>query len=161
MKTIFVLLLGMISIILTAPAFAGDVPSLEAAIKAWAEEATVPQYKYAFGDLNEDGIDDAVVLITGNGYCGSGGCALVIFKGIAGSYKLISYSTISNEPILLLNEKRKGWHTLSVRVAGGGIEPGQVLMRFNGTKYPLNPTMQAKAKQKYLNGATTLVFVEK
>lgn len=161
MKTIFVLMLMMVLIILTTPAFAGDVPALETALKAWAEVATVPQYKYAFVDLNEDGIDDAVVLMTGNDYCGSGGCTLLVFKGIAGSYKLVSYSSISNEPILVLNEKRKGWHTLSIRVAGGGIEPGQVLMRFNGTRYPLNPTLQVKAKQKFLNGARTLVFVEK
>jgi len=77
------------------------------------------------------------------------------------SYKLVSYSSISNEPILLLNEKRKGWHTLSVMIAGGGIEPGQVLMRFNGAKYPPGPSRQSKAKKKNLNGAKTLVFVDK
>lgn len=60
-----IFLLGMVPLILGGPALAGDVPSLETAIKRWADETTVPPYKYTFVDLNDDGVDDAVVLITG------------------------------------------------------------------------------------------------
>lgn len=150
-------LLGTLLLLLTSPAFAGDVPALEKAIKAWAEESTIPTYKYAFADLNDDGIDDAVVLITDNQYCGSGGCSFVIFRGVAGGFKLVSSSTITREPILLLPEKKKGWHTLSVFVAGGGANAGQVMMRFNGNKYPGNPSMQPKAKKNDLKDAKTLI----
>jgi hypothetical protein len=111
--------------------------------------------------LNDDGIDDAVVLITNQAYCGSGGCSLVIFKGIAGGFKLISSSPITREPIRLSPEKRDGWHTLSVLVDGGGVEPGQVLMRFNGTSYPNNPSMQLKAKNDELKDVKTLMFRQK
>lgn len=152
-------LLSLLAMLLmsTTPAFAGDVPALENAIKAWTRASTVPTYKIAFVDLNDDGIDDAVVLITGNEYCGSGGCSLVVFEGVAGRFKFVSSSTITREPILLLAEKNKGWHTLSVLVAGGGVTPGQVVMQFNGRKYPSNPSTQRKAKKAELEGAKILI----
>jgi hypothetical protein len=140
------------------PALAGSLPALDSVIKAWADETKVPSYKYALVDLNDDGVDDAVVLITEQDYCGSGGCSLVIFRGVAGSFEIVSSSTITREPILLLPEKCHGWHTLSVLIAGGGVKPGQVIMRFNGTKYPYNPGMQPKANNNELKGAKTLML---
>lgn len=147
----------MFLLLVATRALAGDVAALEKAIKAWAEESTAPTYKHAFADLNDDGIDDAVVLITDNQYCGSGGCSFIIFRGVAGGFKLVSSSTITREPILMLAEKKKGWHTISVLVAGGGAKPGQVMMRFNGKKYPGNPSIQPTAKKNDLKGAKTLI----
>lgn len=143
-----------------APALAGDISALDAAVKAWSKDADVPSYSFALADLNGDGIDDAIALITAQEYCGSGGCSLVIFRGEPKGFKLVSSSSITRPPILLLPEKRYGWHTLSVMVAGGGAEPGQVLMRFNGHKYPYNPSMQPKAKESALKDATTLKLQE-
>jgi hypothetical protein len=157
MRKLIPYLLGGLLFVSATPALAGDVPSLEKAIKAWAEESTAPAYKHAFADLNDDGIDDAVVLITDNQYCGSGGCSFVIFQGVAGEFKVVSSSTITREPILLLPEKKKGWHTLSVFVAGGGAKPGQVMMRFDGREYPSNPSMEPKAKESDLKGAKILI----
>jgi hypothetical protein len=158
LKKILVVLLGMLPLASGAPALAGSLPALDAAIKTWGNETTAPSYKYALVDLNDDGIADAVVLITAQEYYGSGGCSLVIFRGVAGSFKLVSSGTITREPILLLIEKRYGWHTLSVWIEGGGVEPGQVIMRFNGAKYPYNPSMQPKAKSSELKGAKTLML---
>lgn len=157
MRQRIIFLLGMFLLLAATPVLAGDVSALEKAIKAWAEEPTAPIYKHAFADLNDDGIDDAVVLITDNQYCGSGGCSFVIFKGVTGGFNVVSSSTITRAPILLLPEKRKGWHTLSVFVAGGGAKSGKVMMRFDGTEYPGNPSMEPKAKESDLKGAKTLI----
>lgn len=156
MRKIRLYLLGTLLSLLATPALAGDVTALEKAIKAWEAEPTVPAYSYGFTDLNDDAIDDAVVLINDYRYCGSGGCSFLVFRGASGGFTHVSSSTITNEPILLLAEKKKGWHTLSVFVSGGGGESGQVLMRFNGKKYPGNPSMQPKAKKSDLKGAKTL-----
>ncbi|WP_136526557.1 hypothetical protein [Geomonas ferrireducens] len=139
------------------PVLAGDIAALEKAIKNWAMEVPPPSYKHAFVDLNEDGTDDAVVLITDNQYCGSGGCSFLVFKGTSYGFQKISSSTITTAPILVLPEKKSGWHTLSVFVAGGGAKSGQVLMRFNGTKYPNNPSAQPKVRRNELKGAKTLI----
>jgi hypothetical protein len=158
LRNILLVLLWILPLASGATALAGSLPALDSAIKVWANETTVPSYKYALVDLNDDGVGDAVVLITDHQYCGSGGCSLVIFQGVAGGFKLVSSSTITREPILLLPEKRYGWHTLSVLIAGGGGEPGQVIMRFNGIKYPFNPSMQPRAKSNLLKGAKTLML---
>jgi hypothetical protein len=150
-------LLGVFILVSATPALAGNVPALEKAIKEWAKESTAPTYKHAFADLNDDGVDDAVVLITDNQYCGSGGCSFVIFKGVSGGFKVVSSSTITREPILLLPEKKKGWHTLSLYVAGGGAKSGQVMMRFNGKRYPGNPSTRPKAMKNDLKDATSLI----
>jgi len=157
MRKTTLFLLGTLLFLSATPAFAGNINALEKAINAWAEESAVPTYKHAFADLNDDGIDDAVIIITDNQYCGSGGCSSVIFQGVAGGFKLVSSSTITREPILLLTEKKKGWHTLSVFVAGGGAKAGQVMMRFNGKKYPGNPSTQPKANDDDLKSAKTLI----
>ncbi|MFZ4858126.1 MAG: hypothetical protein ACOYL3_17190 [Desulfuromonadaceae bacterium] len=158
MRKILHCLLGTLLCLHVTPSFAGDAPALEKSIKEWAEKSTVPTYKYAFVDLNDDGIDDVLVLMTDNQYCGSGGCSCAIFRGVAGGFKFVSSSTITREPILLLTEKKKGWHTLSVFVAGGGAKPGQVMMRFDGTEYPSNPSMEPKAKSNVLKAAKTMIL---
>lgn len=151
-------LLVAILIYSATPVLAGDVDILEKAIKEWAKETTAPTFKHAFADLNDDGRDDAVVLITDNQYCGSGGCSFVVFRGAGDGFQKLSSSTITRAPILLLPEKKNGWHTLSVFVAGGGAKSGQVLMRFNGTKYPSNPSTQPKAKKNNLKATKTLIY---
>ncbi|WP_224981592.1 hypothetical protein [Geomonas agri] len=155
-KLLHSFLIGIL-ILSATPVLAGDVAALEKAINTWAKEATPPSYKYAFVDLNDDGTDDAVVLITDNQYCGSGGCTFLIFKEASHGFQKVSSSTITRAPIFLLPERKNGWHTLSVFVVGGGAKSGQVLMRFDGAKYPNNPSTQPKAKRRELKGAKTLI----
>jgi hypothetical protein len=163
MKSILLLLSCLVALVLTGPAsiavpvsVAGS-PSLESAIRAWAAETETPEHKFALVDLNDDGIEDAVVLITNADYCGSGGCTFLVFTGVAEGYKLVSSSTITRAPVFFLKEKHNGWHTLSVFLAGGSVKKGQVLMRFNGKKYPGNPSLQPRAKKSDLEGAQVLI----
>jgi len=141
-------------------ALGAGLPALDAAIASWSRSGAVPTYKYVLVDLNEDSTPDAVVLVTDPYYCGSGGCSMLILRGTKGAFKLLSSSTITREPILVLPEKRYGWHTLSVWCSGGGISLGQVLMRFNGSRYPLNPSMQPKASTLKLRDAHTLKLTQ-
>jgi hypothetical protein len=85
---------------------------------------------------------------------------MLVFQGTTDGFKFISSNTITREPIQVLSESKSGWHTLAVSIGGGGMSPGQVLMRFDGKKYPLNPTMQPAATSKDLSGAMTLPLQE-
>jgi len=114
----------------------------------------MPSFKYTLVDLNDDGIRDAIVLITDPDYCGSGGCSMLIVRGTSKGFRLVSSSTISRSPIFVSTERRYGWRTLLVTVGGGGARYGQVVMRFNGTRYPLNPSLQPYAKPGDLSAAT-------
>ena len=75
-----------------------------------------------------------------------------------GSFDFVSYSTLAREPILVLPEKRHGWHTLSILVAGGGLDAHQALLRFDGEKYPKNPTLRNHAGPHDLEGAEKLIL---
>jgi putative lipoprotein len=133
--------------------------SLEKAVLSFAggDETT---YGYALADLNGDGMSDAVVLFRGADWCGSGGCTLAIFKGTSDGFTFISRSTVTRAPIAALAEVTNGWHTLAVTVGGGGAKPGQTVLRFDGKKYPLNPTTQPYASPQDLQGARALELQE-
>lgn len=127
-----------------------DAPAnLTSAIQAYVKKPARPEFDYALADLNGDGSVDAVVLLKGSAWCGSGGCTLLILKGKQDGFEFISKSTITSEPIRISPEKSHGWRTLIVYT--GGV--GDVVMRFNGTKYPLNPSVQPKATKAQVKAA--------
>ena len=116
-------------------------------------------FRHALTDLNGDGRDDAIVLLLGGSWCGSGGCNMIVLRGTKEGFTVVSGSTITNEPIRVSPEKVQGWRTLIVFSKG----KGDVLMRFNGTRYPLNPSTQPKATPAQVNAAQVVMkqFVPK
>jgi hypothetical protein len=121
------------------------------------EDPSSYQFEYALTDLNGDGIPDAVVLLRGD-YCGSGGCTLQIYEGTQRGFIFVSSSMISREPVQILTEKRFGWHSFTIRVGGGDSKACNMLMRFDGHKYPLNPSVQPCATRVQLRSASPLTF---
>jgi hypothetical protein len=113
------------------------------------------KYKYALIDLNDDKIDDAIVLFDSS--CGSGGCNMEIYRGTKTGFEYLSGSTITSEPIRVTSEIRYGWKTLIVFSNGSG----NVLMRFNGRRYPLNPSLQPKAIKSQINSAISILDLKK
>jgi len=131
--------------------------SLLAAVQSYAEkkgEHERPVFRYALTDLDGDGRADAVVLLLGGYWCGSGGCNMLIFRATTDGFTLVSESTITNEPIRVSPEKAHGWRTLIVFSKG----KGDVLMPFNGTRYPLNPSTQPKATPAQVRAAAQVVM---
>jgi len=76
---------------------------------------------YSKFDLNDDGIDEAIVQILGNSYCGSGGCSMFIFQlDNARNYQLRKNFPIVGE-IFSTFDKFNGWNELiTERNEGGG-----------------------------------------
>jgi len=100
------------------------------------------RYLAVFRDLNGDGVPEAIVYLIGRQWCGSGGCHLFTLQKSGGSWKTVTSMTIINPPIRVLDRKWNGWHSLGVRVQGGGIQPGyEAELRFNGRTYPKNPSV--------------------
>jgi len=112
-----------------------------------------PSFRHVLVDLNQDGTLDAIVLLQGPDWCGSGGCDMLVFRGTSKGFRFVSGSTITFPPIRVLAEKRHGWSTLVVRSGG----TGDVLMRFDGRRYPLNPSLQPKTTRSEI-GKSTLVL---
>ena len=134
-----------------APAAAqdNDVAGVERALRAIVEsrggDDREARYAVAFFDLNRDGRSEAIVHLVGPTLCGSGGCVTHVLTPTRNGYRSIGRMTVSRVPIRLLATSSNGWRDLSVAYSGGGMAPGAGRMRFNGTRYPGNPTVAPAA----------------
>jgi hypothetical protein len=106
------------------------------------DEKRTARYFSAFVDLNGDGSKEAIVYLTGHGWCGSSGCTTLILAPKGASYRLVTSITITWPPIRILTSNTNGWHDISVWVQGGGIQPGyEAGLSFDGKTYPSNPSV--------------------
>ena len=84
------------------------------------EDAGDTRYDIGWFDLDGDGRQEAIVLMTGNTWCGTGGCTLAVLKQDAGSWKVVSEIPTCRSPVILLDGKTNGWRDLAVVTYGGG-----------------------------------------
>ena len=126
--------------------------SLAAAVALFTQHAA-PPYRSAMIDLNGDGQEDAVVLLSGTDWCGTGGCTMLIFKKDRGGYLLRSRSTVTRSPIRISPVVTNGWKDLIVSTRG----LGDALMQFDGSAYPGNPSTQQAATPAQVAAATIIV----
>jgi hypothetical protein len=110
-------------------------------------------FSSAYTDLNDDGLEDALVLLQGIQWCGSGGCTLLIFKNLGQSYQLVTKTTVTNTPISVANTESNGWKDIIVWSRGSGF----VLLSFNGDTYPRNPSLQPPVSESQLLAARTVL----
>jgi len=116
------------------------------------------RYSPVFVDLKDDGAKEVIVYLTGRYWCGSGGCVTLILAPEGSTYRVVTSITITRLPIRVLGTKSKGWHDISVMVAGGGIQPGyDSVLSFDGKTYPSNPsTPPARRLEGKVEGKTAM-----
>ena len=107
----------------------------------------VPEkYRVQLIDLNADATPEALVLMLGRDWGGTGGQTMFLFRGTKKGFTFLSRMTGIHAPmqgsLCVLDSKTRGWRDLGVRVSGGGAKAKFVRMRFDGTRYPLNPYVQ-------------------
>ncbi|MFC5701479.1 hypothetical protein ACFPVX_09285 [Cohnella faecalis] len=103
------------------------------------------RYYYNRIDLNGDGVPETFVLLTGAEVCGSGGCSAAVFQPGQRSedgYVLHSRFTLVRSPIIVSNETTNGYHDILAEVSGGGQASAWHRLRFDGTSYPSNPSVE-------------------
>jgi hypothetical protein len=100
-------------------------------------------FRFALADLNGDGILDAIVYFDGPDSCGTGGCALEIYRGTVSGFEYVSGTLLIFPPIRILPEHRYGWATLIVR----SRYVGDALLRYNGKRYPSPDKLKATPAQ--------------
>lgn len=133
-------------------AVAADHTALNRFLIAHTAEA-MPPVSYASGTSG----DLTFVLFSGPEYCGSGGCTLLILSdGGAAGYAVLGKTTITRAPIRVLSTSTNGRPDIGVQVAGGGVEPHEALLAFDGAEYPSNPTV---APARRVDGAQGQVVI--
>jgi hypothetical protein len=120
------------------------------------------RYSVGYVDLNGDGEPEAIVYVTGETWCGSGGCPTLILARVGTSYRVITRIYITRPPIRVLNVRSHGWRIISVLVAGGGIQTAyEAELSFNGKSYPINPsTVATKRSPGQLEGRVVIGSAE-
>jgi hypothetical protein len=126
----------------------GLKPALQKAIIQFMQAEKVPMdeehtFFADFADLNGDSTPDALVILTGPYWCGTGGCRMLVFRGEDNSFSFVSSSTLVRPPVTVSESKTKGWRDLILTVSGGGMPAKTIALKFDGKKYPLNPSVQS------------------
>ena len=119
----------------------------------------MPAHRDATPDLDRDGTQDLVLLLDDTNWCQADGCTLLVFHGGKDGDTLVSESVSVRAPIAVGNRVNRGWHDLLVNV-GSGDEAGTVVLEFDGTRYPADPTMAALLDPHRLPSTTPLIDAE-
>jgi hypothetical protein len=105
-------------------------------------EDKTTRYSAASANLGGDGREAVVAYISGQRWCGSGGCTLLVLEPRASSYQVVGKITIARLPITVLPSTTNGWHDIGVWVQGGGVQPGyEAALSFDGRRYTSNPSV--------------------
>lgn len=104
----------------------------------------IVHYMYNKVDLNGDKKPEVIVYAYGPMLGGSGGDSGLILKEVSEGYQVISELSLVRTPIIISDNKTKGWNDIIMEVSGGGATPEQAVLKFNGKKYPSNPSTQPK-----------------
>jgi hypothetical protein len=104
------------------------------------------EYRAELVDLNADGIKEALVLMLGRYWGGTGGQTMFIFRGTEERFKFVGRMTCVRFPmegsVCVMKSKSNGWRDLAVRLRGRGASQKYAHMKFGATRYPLNPTTE-------------------
>jgi hypothetical protein len=102
----------------------------------------VSSFERADVDLNGDGRSEVLIYVTDERYCGSGGCTLLVLSSQGNGSRVVLRAAVTRPPISLLPTATHGWRDIGVTVGGGGITRSYMArLRFNGQRYPSNPTV--------------------
>lgn len=115
------------------------------------------RYYYNKIDIDGDSKLEIFVYLVGSLFSGTGGSSAAIFKVHGEEYKLVSKFTLVNNPIVISSNKTNGWNDIIMYVSGGGANSGYVELKFDGNKYPSNPSIEPKFKSgKKVNGTAII-----
>jgi hypothetical protein len=85
-------------------------------------------------DLNGDSINEIFAGLTGPYFCGSGGCTIYLFNNDG---TVLTRFTVADYPIVVSDSKTMGFKDLIIKSNGQNH-----LMKFDGKKYPSNPSLE-------------------
>jgi len=135
-----------------SPLHAAAPAQLRVAVNAYIQkqgDSTMPEFRHVLIDLDADSQPDAIVLLTGQAWCGAGGCTMLVLRHTDTGFTLVSSSTVVSEPIRISAERQHNWSSLIVFAN----KVGDVMLQFDGTRYPRNASLQPKASAAQLKAA--------
>lgn len=120
--------------------------ALKQAVAAYVAGVGAPaasSFSYVRYDLNHDGFRDALVLMKSPyGYwCGGdNGCVLLIFRAEDSQLHFVNKVQPIRPPVYIAETSTNGWKDLIGRVSGRAEKAKDVIIRYNGVGYPIDPS---------------------
>lgn len=109
----------------------------------------------------DNGKPEDVVYVSGQRWCGSGGCTLLLLEPAESTFKVLGKVTIVQLPVRLLPSMKNGYPDIGVTVQGGGIQTGyEAVLSFNGESYPRNPSLPPARKATVVQGKVIIANTE-
>lgn len=132
--------------------------ALESAITKAFEIGSKQEVRYLYNRISlTEGGQQALVLLPGAEFSGSGGSSGAVFDLRDGEYRLVTRFTLLRNPIVVSPRTSAGWHDLIMRPSGGGMPAQFSRLRFDGSGYPENPTsLPAMPKGTVIEGSAYL-----
>ena len=117
---------------------------LTASIQQYLADAKGPknsQYEYTRVDLNGDGLREALVMfnLPHSYWCGWSGCTLAVFQAGDNNFSMVSQTSRIRGPIVVSYTQTNGWDDIGVRLSGTDYADKNVLLRYDGSRYPETP----------------------
>ena len=99
-------------------------------------------YQHRRVDLNNDGKRDALVILKNpyGHWCGMYGCTMLIMRANKDDFDLVNAVQTVREPLTVMNNTTSGWRNIVIHVSGRWTQTKDVLLRYDGNKYPTNPS---------------------
>ena len=96
---------------------------------------------------------EIIVYLSGDGWCGSGGCTMLILEPAGLTFKVLGRVTVVELPITLLPSMHNGPPDIEVAVHGSGAQPSyNAVLSFDGKRYPGNPSVPPARKAAHVKG---------
>ena len=115
-------------------------PDLKTFLMARTADAMAP-LRYVSGEWSDADTQLVLVQFVGPEYCGSGGCNLLILRPEGDSFTVLGDVTVTRAPVRVLTSRTNGLPDIAVQVSGGGADPHEALLPFDGARYASNPTV--------------------
>ena len=131
----------------TTPGEPSQASRLISAVQTYITPLDAPnedvQIQTEWVDLNGDGVQDALVYLESESWCGSGGCTVLVFEAIPdsleaaelGAFRPAAEISLMHGPVVVADTQTDGWKDLLVQDADGNT----ARLAFDGETYPMSP----------------------
>ncbi len=115
------------------------------AVKAFDKSIKEDAFVYKMAALSSENscLSPMVYLTAGSGYCGTGGCTVLMFGCAKEGYRLLGATSVAFPPVYIAKSVTSGYHDIKVHVKNKDL----ALLKFDGRHYPSNASTAPKSTQ--------------
>ncbi len=117
-------------------------------------------YSFYRLDLEGDGRRDALVLfeLPYGHWCDINGCTVLVMKAHNTGFTVVNAIHPVREPLYISAHKTQGWSDIIVRVSGRWDRAKNVVLSFDGDRYPENPEVLPPCGEEFRGSAVRIFY---